>query len=107
MHHCDSVSAAQEDELRALLEKKPHPVCYDGFEPSGRMHIAQGIMKAINVRVAGKSMGWGGNCTLALVALGYLLQTPVFWGMAMGCPVMVFSRHVSNGWEYLFSLSCV
>lgn len=31
----------QEDELRNLLEKKPEPVCYDGFEPSGRMHIAQ------------------------------------------------------------------
>eukprot|EP00698_Gefionella_okellyi_P006510 TRINITY_DN15849_c0_g1_i1.p1 TRINITY_DN15849_c0_g1~~TRINITY_DN15849_c0_g1_i1.p1 ORF type:complete len:389 (-),score=84.56 TRINITY_DN15849_c0_g1_i1:6-1148(-) len=35
--------------LRSLLEKKEHPVCYDGFEPSGRMHIAQGILKAINV----------------------------------------------------------
>jgi tyrosyl-tRNA synthetase len=31
------------------LEKKPTPICYDGFEPSGRMHIAQGILKAINV----------------------------------------------------------
>ncbi|EXB42571.1 Tyrosine--tRNA ligase [Morus notabilis] len=31
----------QEDELRNLLAKKPEPVCYDGFEPSGRMHIAQ------------------------------------------------------------------
>ena len=31
----------QEDELRRLLEKKPVPICYDGFEPSGRMHIAQ------------------------------------------------------------------
>jgi tyrosyl-tRNA synthetase len=39
----------QEDELRKLLEVKDHPVAYDGFEPSGRMHIAQGIMKAINV----------------------------------------------------------
>lgn len=39
----------QEDELRNLLEKKPEPICYDGFEPSGRMHIAQGVMKAINV----------------------------------------------------------
>ncbi|RYR71368.1 hypothetical protein Ahy_A02g005636 isoform C [Arachis hypogaea] len=39
----------QEDELRNLLDKKPEPVCYDGFEPSGRMHIAQGVMKAINV----------------------------------------------------------
>ncbi|KAF5814692.1 putative tyrosine--tRNA ligase [Helianthus annuus] len=39
----------QEDELWNLLTKKPHPICYDGFEPSGRMHIAQGIMKTINV----------------------------------------------------------
>ncbi|CEM02181.1 unnamed protein product [Vitrella brassicaformis CCMP3155] len=48
---CRSVGAEciQEDELRALLEKKAHPICYDGFEPSGRMHIAQGILKAINV----------------------------------------------------------
>lgn len=36
--------------LRQLLEKKPTaPLCYDGFEPSGRMHIAQGVQKAINV----------------------------------------------------------
>eukprot|EP00249_Psilotum_nudum_P004683 c18191_g1_i1 orf=176-1372(+) len=39
----------QEDELRNLLEKKKDPVCYDGFEPSGRMHIAQGVMKALSV----------------------------------------------------------
>lgn len=31
----------QEDELMNLLAKKPLPICYDGFEPSGRMHIAQ------------------------------------------------------------------
>ncbi|XP_057425272.1 tyrosine--tRNA ligase 1, cytoplasmic-like [Lotus japonicus] len=39
----------QEDELLNLLANKPEPVCYDGFEPSGRMHIAQGVMKTINV----------------------------------------------------------
>lgn len=39
----------QQEELRALLEKKDHPIVYDGFEPSGRMHIAQGVMRAINV----------------------------------------------------------
>ena len=40
---CRSIGAEciQDEELRNLLEKKPNPVAYDGFEPSGRMHIAQ------------------------------------------------------------------
>ena len=40
---CRSIAeeCIQEEELRRLLEKKPNPVAYDGFEPSGRMHIAQ------------------------------------------------------------------
>ncbi len=37
------------DELRHLLETKDHPVAYDGFEPSGTAHIAQGILRAVNV----------------------------------------------------------
>jgi hypothetical protein len=45
----------QEAELRALLAKKPNPVAYDGFEPSGRMHIAQGVLKALNVNKLTKS----------------------------------------------------
>nr|CAB3482133.1 unnamed protein product [Digitaria exilis] len=39
----------QEEELMTLLQNNPVPICYDGFEPSGRMHIAQGIVKTINV----------------------------------------------------------
>ena len=48
---CRSVGeeCISEEELANLLKNKPHPVAYDGFEPSGRMHIAQGVMKAINV----------------------------------------------------------
>lgn len=38
-----------EEELRELLAQKKSPVAYDGFEPSGTMHIAQGMLRAINV----------------------------------------------------------
>ncbi len=38
-----------EEELRELLEKKKTPIAYDGFEPSGNLHVAQGILRAINV----------------------------------------------------------
>lgn len=56
----------QDAELMELLKRKKHPVCYDGFEPSGRMHIAQGILKAINVREClayGGGAGWGVVCS--------------------------------------------
>lgn len=38
-----------EAELMALLETKKKIIAYDGFEPSGNVHIAQGIMRGINV----------------------------------------------------------
>jgi tyrosyl-tRNA synthetase len=39
-----------EDELKAMLSDSNYkPIAYDGFEPSGRIHIAQGILRAINV----------------------------------------------------------
>ena len=38
-----------EEELKILLETKKHPIAYDGFEPSGNMHIAQAILRTINV----------------------------------------------------------
>jgi tyrosyl-tRNA synthetase len=38
-----------EEELRSLLESKAHPIAYDGFEPSGKIHIAQGLLRAITV----------------------------------------------------------
>lgn len=39
----------QEDELKKLLESGEEIVAYDGFEPSGQIHIAQGLLRAINV----------------------------------------------------------
>lgn len=39
----------QEEELKKLLESGEDLIAYDGFEPSGQIHIAQGIVRAINV----------------------------------------------------------
>jgi len=39
----------KEDDLDALFDKDKQLIAYDGFEPSGRIHIAQGILRAINV----------------------------------------------------------
>lgn len=36
-------------DLKTLLESGEQLIAYDGFEPSGQIHIAQGIVKAINV----------------------------------------------------------
>ncbi|MEM4390749.1 MAG: tyrosine--tRNA ligase [Candidatus Diapherotrites archaeon] len=38
-----------EEELRQLFETKQEPIVYDGFEPSGKIHIAQGLLRAINI----------------------------------------------------------
>lgn len=37
------------DSLKRLLANKKNIYAYDGFEPSGRMHLAQGLMRAHNV----------------------------------------------------------
>ncbi|MBY8981802.1 MAG: tyrosine--tRNA ligase [Candidatus Lokiarchaeota archaeon] len=43
----------EENELRDMLkwkvENKKDIIAYDGFEPSGNIHIAQGLLRAINV----------------------------------------------------------
>lgn len=36
-------------ELEKLLNEKKHPIAYDGFEPSGNIHIAQAVMKTLMV----------------------------------------------------------
>lgn len=39
----------EERELKELLAKKKNITAYDGFEPSGKIHIAQGLLRAINI----------------------------------------------------------
>lgn len=38
-----------EQELRELLQAKAHPIAYDGFEPSGNLHVAQALLRTINI----------------------------------------------------------
>jgi len=38
-----------EEDLVKLLEEKKKPIAYDGFEHSGRVNIAKGVMRVINV----------------------------------------------------------
>jgi tyrosyl-tRNA synthetase len=54
---CMSVAeeCIQPHELKGLLSSNPSPLCYDGFEPSGRMHIAQGLLKAAHVNRLAKA----------------------------------------------------
>lgn len=38
-----------QDELKALFESSKPLIAYDGFEPSGKIHLPAGILRAINV----------------------------------------------------------
>lgn len=38
-----------EEELIELFNKKKKPIAYDGFEPSGQIHIAQGLLRVLTV----------------------------------------------------------
>src|SRR4030066_893712 len=38
-----------EQELKTLLSSDNEIVAYDGFEPSGQMHIGQGVLRTINI----------------------------------------------------------
>ncbi len=37
-------------ELRELLETKSKPIAYDGFEPSGLLHLGSGLLRAIKLQ---------------------------------------------------------
>jgi tyrosyl-tRNA synthetase len=100
-----------ENELKALLVKKVGEQgstfnLYDGFEPSGRVHIAQGAFKAINVNKCTSSNGvfifwvadWfalmndkmGGDLDKIKVVGQYLIEVWTAAGMDMSDGKVVF-----------------
>ncbi|KAG5505193.1 hypothetical protein JIQ42_04381 [Leishmania sp. Namibia] len=115
----------QESELRNLIEKKPSIRCYDGFEPSGRMHIAQGIFKAVNVNkctAAGcEFVFWvadwfalmndkvGGELEKIRVVGRYLIEVWKAAGMDMEKVVFLWSseeisRHAETYWRMVLDI---
>ena len=56
-----------EQDLKELLAKKKKPVAYDGFEPSGQVHIAQGLLRAINIEKMLKA-----GCSFKMVVADWL-----------------------------------
>lgn len=105
-----------EEDLKALLETKEHPVAYDGFEPSGNIHIAQGILRTINVNKMVKAgckfkmwvadwFGWmnnklGGDLEKIQTTGKYLIEVWKACGMDMDGVEFIWAKDVMNDDEY-------
>ncbi|MBI2546317.1 tyrosine--tRNA ligase [Candidatus Woesearchaeota archaeon] len=105
-----------EEELRSLLETKKHPIAYDGFEPSGNVHIAQGILRAINVNkllqagihfkmYAADWHAWannklGGDLEKINVCSNYLIEVWKASGMDIDKVEFVRASDVVNSMDY-------
>lgn len=105
-----------EDELRHILETKNTPLTYDGFEPSGTAHIAQGILRAINVNKMTKAgvkfimyaadwHGWtnlkfGGDLKKIQIAGDYLIEVWKATGMNLDKVEFVRAVDLVDSQEY-------
>ena len=106
----------QSDELKELLQKKKNFVAYDGFEPSGTPHIAQGILRAININkltTAGAKFkmlvadwhGWannkmGGDLDKIQKVGKYMIEIWKACGMDLKNVEFVWANDLANDSEY-------
>jgi len=105
-----------EEELRGLLERKKNPVAYDGFEPSGQMHLAQGVLRAVNINKMTKAgfkfkmwvadwFAWangklGGNLEDIQTAGKYLIEVWKTTGMDMDNVEFIWANDAMSDVEY-------
>ncbi len=105
-----------ESELKELLQTNSSPVAYDGFEPSGRMNIAQGILRVININKMIKAgvnfkmlvadwHGWannklGGDLDKIHVAGDYMIEVWKAAGMDVDRIQFVRSSDLLNNGTY-------
>jgi tyrosyl-tRNA synthetase len=104
------------EDLMELLSKKKSFVAYDGFEPSGQIHIAQGILRAINVNKMTKAgakfkmlvadwHGWannkmGGDLEKIQVVGKYFIEVWKASGMDLKNVEFVWASELLNNREY-------
>lgn len=105
-----------EQELRELFQTKSKPIAYDGFEPSGNIHIAQGVLRAINVNKMVKSgckfkmwvadwFGWmnnkmGGDLDKIRVTGNYMIEVWKSTGMDTDNVEFLWAKDVMADDEY-------
>jgi len=105
-----------EEELRNLLETKNHPIAYDGFEPSGQMHLAQGVLRAININkmtaagfkfkmwvadwFAWANNKYGGDLEKIQIAGKYLIEVWKTTGMDLDNVEFIWANEAMGDTEY-------
>src|SRR3989338_5638730 len=105
-----------EEDLKHLLETKKKPIAYDGFEPSGQVHIAQGILRALNVNKmlkagihfkmyaadwhAWANLKFGGDLEKIQIAGDYLIEVWKACGMDTDKVEFISAMDVVDGQEY-------
>ena len=113
-------------ELYSKINKKETLHCYDGFEPSGRIHIAQGIVRALSVNKLIKAgcyftflvADWfaylnnklGGKMENITDAGNLMIETWKAAGMNMDCVRFVWSsieieKNASAYWKTVMDIS--
>ncbi len=105
-----------EEELKKLLESAEHLIAYDGFEPSGQMHIAQGLLRTININKMIKAgvkfkmlvADWhalannklGGDLEKIQTVGKYFIETWKACGMDLGNVEFVWASHIVRDDKY-------
>ena len=105
-----------EEDLKTLLETKQHPIAYDGFEPSAVAHIAQGILRTINVNKMTKAgvhfkmyaadwhawtnLKFNGDLRKIQLAGDYLIEVWKACGMDIDKVEFIRATDVVNSQEY-------
>ena len=105
-----------EEELLELLKTKKQLIAYDGFEPSGRIHIAQGLLRAININKMTKAgikfkmlvadwHGWannkmGGDLEKIQVVGKYFIEVWKSCGLDINNVEFVWASDLLNSREY-------